>query len=241
MDELKRFFPPDMTYSIPYDTTPFVSISIEEVLITLVEAMALVFLVMFLFLQNLRATIIPTIVVPVALLGACLGLYFLGFSINVLTLFGMVLAIGILVDDAIVVIENVERIMAEEGLPPRDATHKAMGQIVSAIIGITLVLIAVFIPMAFFPGSTGAIYRQFSVTLALSMAFSALLALTLTPALCATLLRPSNHTHRRPRRLRALQRRLRADQAAMKAGGRCLRAAEAVVGGLRGARGAGRR
>jgi len=194
MQELQRGFPPGVTYSIPYDTTLFVSISIEEVLITLVEAMVLVFLVMFLFLQNIRATLIPTIVVPIALLGACLGLYFLGYSINVLTLFGMVLAIGILVDDAIVVIENVERIMAEEGLAPREATYKAMGQIVSPIIGITLVLIAVFVPMAFFPGSTGGIYRQFSVTLALSMAFSALLALTLTPALCATLLRPSNHT-----------------------------------------------
>ena len=154
----------------------------------------LVFLVMFVFLQNFRSTIIPTIVVPVALLGASLGLYFLGYSINVLTLFGMVLSIGILVDDAIVVIENVERIMAEEGLPPKEATRKAMGQIVSPIIAITLVLIAVFVPMAFFPGSTGAIYRQFSVTLAFAMAFSALMALTLTPALCATLLRQSSHT-----------------------------------------------
>ena len=193
MEALKAAFPPDTAYSIPYDTTLFVSISIEEVLITLAEAMVLVFLVMFLFLQNFRATIIPTIVVPVALLGACLGLYFIGYSINVLTLFGMVLAIGILVDDAIVVIENVERIMAEEGLPPREATYKAMDQIVSPIIGITLVLIAVFVPMAFFPGSTGGIYRQFSITLAFSMAFSAFLALTLTPALCATLLRPSRH------------------------------------------------
>jgi len=194
MEALKAAFPPDTSYSIPYDTTLFVSISIEEVLITLAEAMVLVFLVMFLFLQNFRATIIPTIVVPVALLGACLGLYFIGYSINVLTLFGMVLAIGILVDDAIVVIENVERIMAEEGLPPREATYKAMDQIVSPIIGITLVLIAVFVPMAFFPGSTGGIYRQFSITLAFSMAFSAFLALTLTPALCATLLRPSKHS-----------------------------------------------
>jgi multidrug efflux pump len=191
MKALSAAFPNGVSYSIPYDTTLFVSISIEEVIITLVEAMVLVFLVMFLFLQNLRATIIPTIVVPVALLGACVGLYFLGYSINVLTLFGMVLAIGILVDDAIVVIENVERIMAEEGLSPREATYKAMGQIVSPIIGITLVLIAVFVPMAFFPGSTGGIYRQFSITLALSIAFSALLALTLTPALCATLLRHS--------------------------------------------------
>ncbi|HEX8467028.1 MAG TPA: efflux RND transporter permease subunit [Allosphingosinicella sp.] len=194
MEALKAAFPADTSYSIPYDTTLFVSISIEEVLITLAEAMALVFLVMFLFLQNFRATIIPTIVVPVALLGACLGLYFIGYSINVLTLFGMVLAIGILVDDAIVVIENVERIMAEEGLPPREATYKAMDQIVSPIIGITLVLIAVFVPMAFFPGSTGGIYRQFSITLAFSMTFSAFLALTLTPALCATLLRPSKHS-----------------------------------------------
>ncbi|HMI41133.1 MAG TPA: efflux RND transporter permease subunit [Sphingomicrobium sp.] len=194
MQALKAFFPPGVSYSIPYDTTTFISISIQEVLKTLVEAMALVFVVMFVFLQNFRSTIIPTIVVPVALLGASLGLYFLGYSINVLTLFGMVLSIGILVDDAIVVIENVERIMAEEGLPPKEATRKAMGQIISPIIAITLVLIAVFVPMAFFPGSTGAIYRQFSVTLAFAMAFSALMALTLTPALCATLLRRSSHT-----------------------------------------------
>ncbi|MES2904393.1 MAG: efflux RND transporter permease subunit [Pseudomonadota bacterium] len=194
MEVLKAAFPTGVTYSIPYDTTTFISISVEEVVKTLIEAMVLVFLVMYLFLQNIRATIIPTIVVPVALLGACLGLYFLGYSINVLTLFGMVLAIGILVDDAIVVIENVERIMAEEGLPPKEATYKAMGQIVSPIIGITLVLIAVFVPMAFFPGSTGGIYRNFSVTLAFSLAFSALLALTLTPALCATLLKDSKHT-----------------------------------------------
>ncbi len=195
MDELARDFPADVTWTVPYDSTPFVKISINEVVKTLGEAMLLVFAVMFLFLQNLRATIIPTIVVPIALLGACLGLWLVGFSINVLTLFGMVLAIGILVDDAIVVIENVERIMTEEGLSPRDATYKAMGQIISAIIGITLVLIAVFIPMAFFPGSTGGIYRQFSVTLALSIAFSALLALTLTPALCATLLKPESQPH----------------------------------------------
>jgi multidrug efflux pump len=198
MEALEASFPPDVAWSIPYDTTPFVRLSIEEVLITLAEAMALVFAVMFLFLQNFRATIIPTIVVPIALLGACLGLWLFGFSINVLTLFGMVLAIGILVDDAIVVIENVERLMNEEGLSPRDATHKAMGQIITAIIGITLVLIAVFVPMAFFPGSTGGIYRQFSVTLALSIAFSALLAVTLTPALCATLLKPHVPAHARP-------------------------------------------
>src|SRR5690606_17150412 len=150
----------------------------------------LVFLVMFLFLQSWRATIIPTIAVPVALAGACLGLWALGFSINVLTLFAMVMAIGILVDDAIVVIENVERIMSEEHLSPHDATVKAMGQITSPIIGITMVLVAVFIPMAFFPGTTGAIYRQFAATLAISIAFSAVMALTLTPALCATMLKP---------------------------------------------------
>jgi len=190
MKELARSLPADVAWSIPYDTTPFITVSVEEVIKTLVEAMVLVFLVMFLFLQNWRATVIPTLVVPIALAGACLGLWLFGFSINVLSLFGMVLAIGILVDDAIVVIENVERIMAEEHLSPREATIKAMGQITTAIVGITLVLIAVFIPMAFFPGSTGGIYRQFSVTLAISIAFSALLALTLTPALCATLLKP---------------------------------------------------
>ena len=197
MDELAKEFPPGVEWAVPFDTTPFVRISIEEVVRTLAEAMLLVFAVMFLFLQSFRATIIPTIVVPVALLGACMGLWLFGFSINVLTLFGMVLAIGILVDDAIVVIENVERLMSEEGLSPREATHKAMGQIVGAIIGITLVLIAVFVPMAFFPGSTGGIYRQFSVTLALSIAFSALLALTLTPALCATLLKGGGHAPKR--------------------------------------------
>jgi multidrug efflux pump len=183
-------FPPDIGWSVPYDSTPFINASVTSVIETLVEAMVLVFLVMFLFLQNWRATLIPTIVVPIALAGACLGLWFFGFSINVLTLFGMVMAIGILVDDAIVVIENVERIMAEEHLPPYEATVKAMTQITSAIVGITLVLVAVFVPMAFFPGSTGGIYKQFSVTLAVSIAFSALLALTLTPALCATLLKP---------------------------------------------------
>jgi multidrug efflux pump len=190
MAELARGFPPDIGWTIPFDSTPFISISIEEVAMTLAEAMALVFVVMFLFLQNWRATLIPTIVVPIALAGACMGLWLFNFSINVLTLFGMVLAIGILVDDAIVVVENVERIMSQEGLQPYEATVKAMTQITSAIIGITLVLVAVFVPMAFFPGSTGGIYRQFSVTLAISIAFSALLALTLTPALCATLLRP---------------------------------------------------
>ena len=174
---------------VPYDTSQFIDISIQEVLKTLAEALVLVVLVMYLFLENLRATLIPTIVIPVALVGALVGLYLLGYSINVLTLFAMVLAIGIVVDDAIVVVENVERIMTTEGLSPRDATRKAMDQIVGAIIAITLVLSAVFIPMAFFAGSTGAIYRQFAVTLVLTMMFSALMALTLTPALCATLLK----------------------------------------------------
>jgi multidrug efflux pump len=190
MAELESGLPNDVSWSIPYDTTPFVQASIDEVVKTLIEAMVLVFLVMYLFLQNWRATLIPTLVVPIALAGACLGLWLFGFSINVLSLFGMVLAIGILVDDAIVVIENVERIMSEEGLPPLEATRKAMGQITTAIIGITLVLIAVFVPMAFFPGSTGGIYRQFSVTLAIAIFFSAFLALSLTPALCATFLKP---------------------------------------------------
>ena len=193
MEQIGRTLPPGVGWTIPYQTTPFVSTSIEEVVITLIEAMALVFLVMLLFLQNWRATIIPTLVVPIALAGACLGLLLFGFSLNVLSLFGMVLAIGILVDDAIVVIENVERIMREEGLPPLEATRKAMDQITGAIIGITLVLVAVFVPMAFFPGSTGGIYRQFSVTLAISIFFSALMALSLTPALCATFLKPMAH------------------------------------------------
>ncbi len=190
MAELATSFPEDIAWTVPFDSTPFINASVSSVITTLVEAMILVFLVMFLFLQSWRATIIPTIAVPVALAGACLGLWALGFSINVLTLFAMVMAIGILVDDAIVVIENVERIMSEEHLSPYDATVKAMGQITSPIIGITMVLVAVFIPMAFFPGTTGAIYRQFAVTLAISIAFSAIMALTLTPALCATMLKP---------------------------------------------------
>ena len=193
MDELSAALPEGTTWSVPYDTTPFVQASVEEVVKTLFEAMALVFIVMFLFLQNWRATLIPALVVPIALAGACLGLWLFGFSINVLSLFGMVLAIGILVDDAIVVIENVERIMREEGLGPLEATRKAMDQITGAIIGITLVLVAVFVPMAFFPGSTGGIYRQFSVTLAISIFFSAVLALSLTPALCATFLKIGDH------------------------------------------------
>jgi len=189
MTELARYFPKGIDWVIPYDTSKFVEISIREVLITLAEAMVLVFFVMYLFLENLRATFIPTIVVPIALVGATVGLYIAGYSINVLTLFAMVLAIGIVVDDAIVVVENVERIMTEEGLSPRDATRKAMDQIIGAIIAITVVLSAVFVPMAFFGGSTGAIYRQFAVTLVLTMMFSALMAVTLTPALCASLLK----------------------------------------------------
>ncbi|GAB2854119.1 efflux RND transporter permease subunit [Pseudoduganella ginsengisoli] len=199
MDELAKYFPPGLQYTIPYDTSLFVKISIEEVVKTLLEAVVLVFLVMYLFLQNFRYTLIPTIVVPVALLGTFAVMQLAGFSINVLTMFGMVLAIGILVDDAIVVVENVERIMSEEGLSPRAATRKAMGQITGAIIGITLVLIAVFIPMAFFGGAVGAIYRQFSLSMVSSMVFSALMALTLTPALCATLLKPIPAGHHEKR------------------------------------------
>ncbi|MFV0927335.1 MULTISPECIES: efflux RND transporter permease subunit [Pseudomonas] len=190
MDELSRYFPPGAVYDIPYDTSPFVKVSIEQVINTLIEAMVLVFLVMFLFLQNIRYTLIPTLVVPVALMGTFAVMLTLGFSINVLTLFGMVLAIGILVDDAIVVVENVERIMAEEGLPPKQATRKAMQQISGAIVGITVVLVAVFVPMAFMQGSVGVIYQQFSASMAVSILFSAFLALSLTPALCATLLKP---------------------------------------------------
>ncbi len=186
-------------------------ISIEEVVTTLVEAIVLVFLVIYLFLQNFRATFIPTIVVPVALLGTFAVMYALGFSINVLTMFGMVLAIGLLVDDAIVVVENVERIMSEEGLPPRDATRKAMGQITGALIGISLVLTAVFIPMAFFGGSVGAIYRQFSLSLISCMLFSIFLAMSLTPALCASLLKPveKGHQLREERIFRLVQSRFR--------------------------------
>src|SRR5438309_4373571 len=195
MKELSRFFPANITYDIPYNITPVVKASIEKVMSTLVEAVILVFVVMFLFLQNIRYTIIPTIVVPVALLGTCAMLMAAGYSINMLTMFGMVLAVGILVDDAIVVVENVERIMAEEGLPPKEATRKAMAQISGAIIGITLVLMAVFVPMAFFPGSVGIIYRQFSVTMVAAIGFSALLAMSLTPALCATLLKPTTAGH----------------------------------------------
>lgn len=195
MEELAQFFPPGLKWDIPYDITPAVKASITKVMHTLVEAVVLVFVVMFLFLQNIRYTLIPTIVVPIALMGTVTVMLLAGFSINVLTMFGMVLAIGILVDDAIVVVENVERIMNEEGLHPKEATRKAMDQITGAIIGITLVLVAVFIPMAFFPGSVGIIYRQFSIAMVTSIAFSALLALTLTPALCATLLKPVEKGH----------------------------------------------
>lgn len=195
MEELARFFPASLEYAIPYDTTPFISVSIQKVINTLIEAMLLVFAVMFLFLQNIRYTIIPSIVVPVALLGTCAVMLVTGFSINVLTMFAMVLAIGILVDDAIVVVENVERIMAEEGLSPKEATRKAMSQISGAIVGITLVLTAVFVPMAFFPGAVGIIYQQFSLTMVVSILFSGFLALTLTPALCASFLKPIAKGH----------------------------------------------
>ncbi|MBJ3816119.1 efflux RND transporter permease subunit [Shimwellia pseudoproteus] len=189
--QLTPFFPPGLKIVYPYDTTPFINISIHEVVKTLFEAIILVFLVMYLFLQSLRATLIPTIAVPVVLLGTFGVLSALGYSINTLTMFGMVLAIGLLVDDAIVVVENVERVMAEEGLKPRAATRKSMGQIQGALVGIALVLSAVFIPMAFFGGSTGVIYRQFSITIVSAMVLSVLVALTLTPALCATLLKPA--------------------------------------------------
>ncbi|HCY14813.1 MAG: multidrug efflux RND transporter permease subunit [Curvibacter sp. GWA2_64_110] len=195
LQELEAYFPKGMKWAIPYDSSRFIKISISQVAETLFEAVALVFLVMFLFLQNWRYTLIPTIVVPVALLGTFATLLALGFSINVLTMFGMVLVIGIVVDDAIVVVENVERIMSEEGLPPRQATRKAMGQISGAIVGVTVVLISVFVPLAFFSGSVGNIYRQFAVVMGASIGFSAFFALSLTPALCATLLQPVEAGH----------------------------------------------
>ena len=195
LTELQPFFPQGMQVVYPYDTTPFVTISIHEVVKTLFEAIVLVFLVMYLFLQNIRATLIPTIAVPVVLLGTFAVLAAFGYSINTLTMFGMVLAIGLLVDDAIVVVENVERVMMEDNLPPREATEKSMSQIQGALVGIAMVLSAVFIPMAFFGGSTGAIYRQFSITIVSAMALSVLVALILTPALCATLLKPVSAEH----------------------------------------------
>src|SRR5690554_3391330 len=188
--ELEPFFPPGMKSVVPFDTTPFVQVSIKGVVKTLLEAIVLVFLVMYLFLQNFRATLIPTIAVPVVLLGTFGVLAALGFSVNMLTMFAMVLAIGLLVDDAIVVVENVERIMAEEGLSPLEATRKSMDQITGALIGIGVVLSAVFVPMAFMSGSTGVIYRQFSATIVSAMALSVLVAIVLTPALCATMLKP---------------------------------------------------
>ncbi|RPH24731.1 efflux RND transporter permease subunit [Buttiauxella warmboldiae] len=190
VEKLQPFFPAGLKVVYPYDTTPFVKISIKEVVKTLVEAIVLVFLVMYLFLQNFRATLIPTIAVPVVLLGTFAILAVFGYSINTLTMFGMVLAIGLLVDDAIVVVENVERVMVEEGLPPKEATRKSMEQIQGALVGIAMVLSAVFIPMAFFGGSTGAIYRQFSITIVSAMVLSVLVAMILTPALCATMLKP---------------------------------------------------
>ncbi|ENG3370704.1 efflux RND transporter permease subunit [Salmonella enterica] len=193
--ELQPFFPQGMKVVYPYDTTPFVKISIHEVVKTLFEAIILVFLVMYLFLQNIRATLVPTIAVPVVLLGTFAVLAAFGYSINTLTMFGMVLAIGLLVDDAIVVVENVERVMMEDNLSPREATEKSMSQIQGALVGIAMVLSAVFIPMAFFGGSTGAIYRQFSITIVSAMALSVLVALILTPALCATLLKPVSAEH----------------------------------------------
>ncbi|RTF99940.1 multidrug efflux RND transporter permease AcrD [Serratia marcescens] len=202
-DELAKmapFFPQGMKVVYPYDTTPFVKISINEVVKTLIEAIILVFLVMYLFLQNFRATLIPTIAVPVVLMGTFAILSACGFSINTLTMFAMVLAIGLLVDDAIVVVENVERVMSEEGLPPREATRKSMGQIQSALVGIALVLSAVFVPMAFFGGTTGAIYRQFSITIVSAMVLSVLVAMILTPALCATLLKPIAKGHHHGKR-----------------------------------------
>ncbi len=197
IDELKPFFPAGLEVVYPLDTTPFVRLSVEEVVKTLVEAVILVFLVMYLFLQNFRATLIPTIAVPVVLLGTFAIMAAAGFSINTLTLFGVVLAIGLLVDDAIVVVENVERVMSEEGLSPKEATRKSMTQITGALVGIAMVLSAVFIPMAFFGGSTGVIYRQFSITIVSAMALSVLVAIVLTPALCATLLKPvaAGHHH----------------------------------------------
>ncbi|MBC7204480.1 MAG: efflux RND transporter permease subunit, partial [Pusillimonas sp.] len=189
MKDLEQYFPAGVSYSIPYDTTPYVELSIEQVVYTLFEAMVLVFLVMFLFLQNVRYTLIPALVVPVAVLGAFAVMLALGFSINVLTMFAMVLAIGILVDDAIVVVENVERVMVETGKSPKEATRIAMPQISGAVVGMTLVLSTVFLPLAFMSGSVGIIYRQFAIAMAVSILFSGFLALSFTPALCGTILK----------------------------------------------------
>ncbi len=200
IDEMTPYFPPGLASEVAFDTTPFVRISIEEVVKTLIEAIVLVFLVMYLFLQNFRATLIPTLAVPVVLLGTFGVLAAFGYSINTLTMFGMVLAIGLLVDDAIVVVENVERVMHEDGLPPKEATRKSMDQITGALIGIALVLSAVFVPMSFFGGSTGVIYRQFSITIVSAMVLSVVVALVLTPALCATILEPVAPGHTMSRR-----------------------------------------
>ncbi|MDJ0278395.1 efflux RND transporter permease subunit [Sphingomonas sp. 2R-10] len=195
-EQIGKGLPADVKVIYPYDTTPFVRLSVEQVIHTLIEAVVLVFLVMFLFLQNWRATIIPTIAVPVVLLGTFGVMAVAGFTINTLTLFGMVLAIGLLVDDAIVVVENVERLIQTEGLSPREAARKSMDEITGALVGIGLVLSAVFLPMAFFGGSTGVIYRQFSITIVSAMVLSVLVALILTPALCATILKPHDpHKH----------------------------------------------
>lgn len=200
LQELSQFFPPGLKVEYPLDTTPFVRISIEEVIKTLIEAIILVFIVMYVFLQNFRATLIPTIAVPVVLLGTFAIMSLFGFSINTLTMFGMVLAIGLLVDDAIVVVENVERVMSEEGLSPKEATKKSMSQITGALVGIALVLSAVFVPMAFFGGSTGVIYRQFSITVVSAMVLSVVVAVILTPALCATMLKPIPKGHHAEKR-----------------------------------------
>lgn len=195
MAELQQYFPAGVTWSAPYDTSKFVDLSIKKVISTLIEAIVLVFIVMFIFLQNIRYTLIPTIVVPISLLGAFASISYFGMSINVMTMFAMVLVIGIVVDDAIVVVENVERIMAEEGLSPKQATKKAMRQISGAVVGITAVLISVFVPLSMLSGASGNIYRQFSLTMVFAIAFSAFLALTLTPALCATMLKPIAKGH----------------------------------------------
>ena len=191
MNQLQQSFPAGITWSVPFDTTPFIASSIEEVTKTLLEAMALVTLVVFLFLQSWRATLIPVLAVPVSVIGTFLGLLALGFSVNVLTLFGLVLAIGIVVDDAIVVIENVERVMTDEGLDARHAADKAMQQVAGALVAIVLSLCSVFIPVAFLGGITGSMFRQFAVTIVIAVVISGTVALTLTPALCAALLKDS--------------------------------------------------
>ena len=213
MKALAGRFPDGLTYSIPYDTTRFVEVSIREVLITLAEAMVLVFLVVFIFLQNWRATLIPTIAVPVSLIGTFAGLFLLGYSINTLTLFGMVLSIGIVVDDAIVVLENVERIMHEEHLHAREAAIQAMKEVTSPIIAIVLVLCAVFVPIAFLGGLTGELYRQFAITISIAVVISGIVALTLTPALCVLILKREHKASER--RFRQVQQRLRMGHAAL--------------------------